>query len=146
HPAEALQDVELELRLADSLKSDGLLTSQLVRIGMMEVAFQSVWEGLARQRWNENQVAELQSALARVNILEDYGRTVRTERAFAIHFIELLRTGKYRVRSQSDETNDNGAADYSRTRFLPGVIFLQNQLAIARLCQDNLIPLVDLTK
>src|SRR5260221_4046439 len=68
HPAEALQDVQLCLRLSDSLKSEGFLISQLVRMGIVEITLQPVWEGLARQRWNEPQIADLQSTLARIAI------------------------------------------------------------------------------
>ena len=144
HSGEALQDVQFCLCLADTLKSDGLLISSLVRISIAELAFQPIWEGLARRSWDETQITQLQSALARMNILEDYGRVMRTERASAIYAVDLFRTGKYRTFDQSAADPENeGAPDYSKIIHLPGGIFRQNQLTLARRYQEKLIPLVN---
>jgi hypothetical protein len=143
HPGEALQDAQFGLRLADTLKSEGFLISSLVRISIAELTLQPIWEGLAGQRWNDAQITELQSALARMNMLEDYGPTMRTERATALCFIDQLGAGKYRNRAVSGDGNDEGAKDYAKIRYLPGGVFRQNQLAIARWYQERLIPLVD---
>ena len=143
HPAEAMQDVQFGLRLADTLKSEGFLISSLVRIGIAELALQPIWEGLARQSWNEAQITEIQAALARMNVLEDYGHAMRVERAAALYFIDQVRAGKLRNLGNSRIGDDERAWDWSKIRYLPGGVFRQNQLTIARRYQEQLIPLVD---
>jgi hypothetical protein len=53
-PELALQDVRLGFRLAEALKSEPLVISQMVRLGMIRAILQPVWEGMAqrqRSRW-----------------------------------------------------------------------------------------------
>jgi hypothetical protein len=143
HPGDALQDVRLGLRLADALKSEHFLISSLVRIRLAELTLQPIWEGLAHHRWNEPQLAELQAALAQMNILEDYGPTLRLERAAAIHAIDLIRTGKHRNLTRSAEAEEQNIKDSAIIRRLPGGVFRQNQFTIAWYYQERLLPLVD---
>jgi hypothetical protein len=77
----ALSDAKLGLRLAETLKAEPLLISQLVRIAMLQIGLQAIWESLARHCWNETQLAEIQSELAKVRVLENYGPAIRGERA-----------------------------------------------------------------
>jgi hypothetical protein len=143
HPGDALQDVRLGLRLADALKSEHFLISSLVRIRLAELTLQPIWEGLAHHRWNEPQLAELQAALAQMNILEDYGPTLRLERAAAIHAIDLIRTGKHRNLTRSAEAEEQNIKDSAIIRRLPGGVFRQNPFTIAWYYQERLLPLVD---
>ena len=143
HPIEALRDIVFGFRLTETLKSERLLISSLVRIRLAESVLQPVWEGLARRRWSEPQVAELQAALARINILEDYGPTMRMERSVSIHFVEQLRTGQYRHLAPSTDGGEETAKDYKALQRLPGGVFRQNQFTIAWRYQERLLPLVD---
>lgn len=45
---EAVDDVKLGLRLAEALKKEPLLISQLVRITMLQLCIQTIWEGVVR--------------------------------------------------------------------------------------------------
>jgi len=115
-----------------------------VRIALVDLALQPVWEGLARQRWNEAQIAELQKTLGAMNIIEDYPPAMRMERAASIYFIELLRTGKYRPIGEPGQADEDDGAFYAKIRFLPGGILRQNQLTLARYYQERLLGFVDL--
>lgn len=138
---EALQDARLNLRLAESIGDEALLISQLVRIAILHLAMQPIWEGCARHEWTEEQLAALQSALANIRLLEDYGRTIRGERALSNAVLDQLRTGRLRF---SDLAGDgNGASSAGAARFLPSGWFYQNQLTINRLHQERTLPLVD---
>jgi hypothetical protein len=138
---EALQDARLSLHLAESIGSEAFLISQLVRIAMLQIAMQPIWEGCARHEWTEEQLATLQSALASIRLLEDYGRTMRGERAFSNAVLDQLRTGWLRL---CDVTGDgDSAAQVGAARFLPSGWFYQNQLTINRLHQERMLPLVN---
>jgi hypothetical protein len=53
-PDKALDDVQLALQLAGKVRIEPLLISHLVRIAMVQLMLQPVWEGLAQYycpRW-----------------------------------------------------------------------------------------------
>ena len=144
--AEGLQDVKLGLRLVDALKTEPLLISQLVRIANVQIAIQPVWEGLARHDWTEAQLAELQAALAKVRVLEDYGRTLRGERALGNAALDELRTGRLPFSALGRSMDNGSKVANSAARFIPSGWFRQNQVTLNRLYQERCLPLVDAAK
>jgi hypothetical protein len=60
----ALADVKLSLRLADAIRTEPFLISHLVRIAMVNLTLQPVWEGLTEHQWSDAQLDELDQALA----------------------------------------------------------------------------------
>lgn len=137
--AEAVRDVQFGLRLADTLTQECFRVSAMVRIAMVNDAIQPIWEGLARQRLNAGEVEALQAALARVNILAHYGRAMRFERTAAIYVTDQIRAGTYRDLLTPDQ-------DLWMARYLPGALFRQNQLAIARAYQERVLTVVNLAR
>lgn len=146
--AGALRDVKLGLRLAEAAANEPVTISHLVRIASLQMIMQPMWEGLARHQWTEEQLAELQSALAIIRVLEDYGRTIRGERAFSNMMIQELRTGQMPMTSLGDALgNSESQVGFSAAnRFVPSGWFYQNQLTLNRLYQERCLPLVDATK
>ena len=63
---------ETSFRLADSIRTEPFLISHLVRIAILQITLQPVWEGLAEHRWSDAQLAELDSELAKLDFLADY--------------------------------------------------------------------------
>ena len=59
----ALADIKLMLRLADSIRTEPLLLSHLVRLRLAGFAIQPIWEGLAGHKWSDAQLAGLEQAL-----------------------------------------------------------------------------------
>ena len=140
--AEALEDVKLGLRLSEALKAEPFLISQLVRIAILQLQLQPVWEGLAEHRWNETQLAELQAALSNVKVLEDYGRTMRGERAFNNDVFDRLRAGTMEtVSTAADE--DARVTDARATRLTPSGFYYHNQVTVNQLYQKYALPIVD---
>jgi hypothetical protein len=87
----ALDDVKLSLRLADSIHTEPILISQLVRIAILQITLQPIYEGLAEHKWSDAQLTELDSELSKLDFLADYRLSMRGERAFDIGIIEYLR-------------------------------------------------------
>src|ERR1019366_3622195 len=48
-----LPDVQLGLQLTDKVHSEPILISHLVRLAMLQLILQPVWEGLAQHRWSD---------------------------------------------------------------------------------------------
>ena len=140
---EALADVKLLLRLTDSIRNQPFLISHLVRMAMMALTLQPIYEGLAQHHWSEGQLAELERELAKLDFLADYQFAMRGERTCAIAAFERERiTREYRTSEESFGTNKTVTVSL---RFMPSAFFYQNELAFARLHEQFVLPLVDLT-
>jgi len=139
---DALRDIKLSFRIADSVKSEPLLISQLVRIAVLQVAVNSIWESLTTQRWSEPQLRELQQLLAGTEVLADHERAMRGERAFNNDLMDKLRRRTYFKPDLL--TQDSGLQSISRLVTLAPTGWLyQNQLCINRLHQERTLPLID---
>ena len=143
--AGALQDIRLGLRLAEAVGSEPITISQLVRIANLQIAMQPIWEGLAQHVWNEEQLAELQSTLTNIHILEAYGRIIRGERAMDNLLLDEMRTGR-KLNLSDVLGNGEGQMLSSASRFVPDSWFYQNQLTLNRLFQERFLSVVDATK
>lgn len=144
--AGAMRDVKLGLRVAEATATEPITISHLVRIASLQITMQPVWEGLARHQWTEEQLAELQSALANIRVLDDYGRTIRGERAFSNLMIDEMRTGKHLNLNDVLGNGEDQSVVSSASRFVPSGWFYQNQLTLNRLYQERCLPLVDTAK
>ena len=87
----ALDDVKLLLYLNNSLRNSPFLISHLVRIAIVAIDVQPIWEGLAEHKWSDEQLVALDAELAKLDFLADYEFTMRGERAFAIASFENQR-------------------------------------------------------
>src|ERR1700677_537805 len=77
----ALEDVRTIFRLADSVKDEPLMISQLVRETMWLRGVQVVWEGLGSEHWTDTQLRVLQADLANADFLKDLQLAFQGERA-----------------------------------------------------------------
>ncbi len=135
--ANALADVKLLLYLNASLRDTPFLISHLVRFAIVSYDLQPIWEGLAEHKWSDEQLAALEAELAKVDFLADYGFIMRGERAFAIKSFENQRLTRELI-----SYADAGSVTNKLT-FMPCAYFYQNELAIARMQQQWILPLVD---
>jgi len=137
--AKALDDVKLLLFLNNSLHDSPFLISPLVRIAIVGIGIQPIWEGLAEHRWSDAQLSELESELAKTDFLADYGFIMRGERAFSIKSFENLR----HTREMISSTGGTNGPITNNLTLMPSAYFYQNELAIARMQQQWILPLVD---
>jgi len=139
----ALDDVKLLLRVMDSVRDQPFLISHLVRVAMLAITLQPIYEGLAQQHWSEAQLTELERMLAGLDLLADFEFAVRGERTFAIAWMENQRiTGKYKtVVFNGDKPKEVTI----NMHLMPNAFFYQNELAFAQMYQQYFLPLVDPT-
>jgi hypothetical protein len=86
----ALEDVELMLTLADSIREEPVLISHLVRLALLDLTDQALWEGLNRQVWSEEQLARLQERLSEADLIAELKQAFVGERAFGTGALELM--------------------------------------------------------
>jgi hypothetical protein len=145
----ALEDVKLGLRLAESIRTEPFIITHLVRIAMVQLALQPVWEGLAGHKWSDAQLAELESALARLNFLADYQFSVRGERAMhtkVLNWMEERRSRYWNVIDMvdsSDRAAMNNFGKAAEMNLMPKGWYYENELTIARLDQNWVLPAAD---
>jgi hypothetical protein len=123
---DALADVELGVSVANSLRSEPLLISQLVRLAIVQLQIQAIWEGLAKHRWTEAQGQKLQTMLASLDVLDAYGMSLRGERACYDQYVMTL-----------DKQTPKAIRLVGK-----GWIY-QNMLVLDRLYRDAGLPAVD---
>ena len=141
---QGLADVQLMLKLSDKLGSQPLLIVQLVSVAINAYTLQPIYEGLVQHRWNDAQLAELENALVARDFLADYQTAMAGERAFANETEENRRiTREYET--IVDHTPGKSSIKMVSMRFVPSAIFYQNELALARLADQVVLPMVDVT-
>jgi hypothetical protein len=138
---QALADVKLMLRLIDSVRTEPILISHLVRISMLELTLQPVWEGLQDHQWSDRQLVELDQAFAKLDFLADYEFAQRGERAILMAEIEHLRhTRHFEFYLGCSEAPK--AAEIA-LHIVPNSVFYNTQLFVARANQEWILPIVD---
>lgn len=88
---EALADVKLMLRLADSVHSEPILLSHLVRANFVNMALQPIWEGLAENRWSSAELKDLIDVLKQYDFPADWQFFTRGERMFVLGYIDYAK-------------------------------------------------------
>ena len=80
----AFHDAECALRVAELLREEPLLISQLVRMANGHIATRTLWQGLADHRWSDAQLAAFQEQLAKVDYISGMALAFEGERACGI--------------------------------------------------------------
>lgn len=85
--AAAFSDATNAINVAELLREEPLLISQLVRYAQMHIAISTLWQGLAEHRWSDAQLAEFQRRLAQVDYLPGLELAFAGERACGVESI-----------------------------------------------------------
>lgn len=146
----AFDDVKLTLRLSDSVRTEPFVITHLVRIAIVDIALQPVYEGLAEHKWSDAQLAALDAELAKLDFLADYEFTVRSEPAFHIRLIDYLEQKRSRYQEFASLINDNDQHNvlnnFPATAMFylaPKGWFYQNKLALVQVRQKWNVPMMD---
>jgi tetratricopeptide (TPR) repeat protein len=96
-PDKALEDLKFSLRLADSMRDEPFVISQLVGISIVHHTLQIVWEGCLGRRWSAEQLESIEESLSRLNFLAAVDRSLAAERIASFITIDQLRNGPNRA-------------------------------------------------
>ena len=151
-PEKALDDVRLGLQLADKIRTEPFLISHLVRIAMVQIMLQPVWEGLAEHKWSDAQLAALDAELAKPDFFAAYQLSMRGELACQNGEMERLR--RHPERLQDLQVFNDGESQGSGfnlpggllARLLPAGWFYQNQYRAARIMTEYYLPVADVAQ
>jgi hypothetical protein len=124
----AFADATNALNVAELLREEPFLISQLVRYAQGSLALRSLWQGLAEHRWNDAQLAAFANRLARVDYMPGIVLAFEGERAGGIQTMENLIANP----SVLENLTDNPPA-FHWPRFFQIAVLRQNQAAAAEL-------------
>ncbi len=77
----ALEKMEAMLAAERCQENERLVISQLVRIAILQIAFNTTWQALHTPGWNDEQLARLQAGWQSQQFLPSLGRSLEMERA-----------------------------------------------------------------
>jgi hypothetical protein len=140
-----LNDVKLILRLTDSIRNEPFLITHLVRIAVVNIALQPVWEGMAAHQWSDEQLTELNAELAKLDFLADYKLTMRGEMVFQGGIIDYLQRHPEQIPNMSGDGNvvKRSITERIRWHLIPSGWYYQNRVRCARPMVELYIPLAD---
>ena len=76
----AFKDVGRALFLTECFKNDPRLVVQTLRLSMLKSLLSPIWEGLAKGKWNIEQLEEIQKKLSSINIIEGLSKGFEFDR------------------------------------------------------------------
>ncbi len=136
--AGGMADIQLGLRLANSVADEPFLITLLVRAFAFEDIFQPLREGIARHQFSEAQLALVQQQLSSLDFFKAYQRAFQTERTMHSQWDKLSgSTVDDLFRGMSSHGDDLFRVKLL-LRFAPRGWIYQNQLALCRL-EDQLM-------
>jgi hypothetical protein len=142
----ALADVALALRLTEKIRSEPFLISHLVRIAMVQITVQPIWEGLAKHRWTDAQLSALDQQLAGFDFFADFQAAMRGECVCLVASTEYLRRHPEKLSNMgnySENANDQNDFPEFVACMIPSGWFYQNQLRSAKFILEKFMPIAD---
>ena len=142
----ALADVRLALQLADKVRTEPILISHLVRLAILQITLQPVWDGLARHQWSDAQLAALDAELAKLNFAADYQLSLRNGELVLMQggVFDYLRRHPEQLPALSGQSRASPPLSARiLLRLIPSGWIYQNQLRCARPMEEFLLPVAD---
>lgn len=142
----ALADISLALRLTEKIRSEPFLISHLVRIAMLQITAQAVWEGLAQHRWTDAQLSELDQQLAALDFVADYQGAMRGENACQAASMDFLRHHPNQLRDMAFFDSAEGGSTLFPDlpgHLIPSGWFYQNELRSSKFILEQFLPIGD---
>ena len=136
--AGALQDTLNGIRLGEQLRTEPFLISQLVRIAILEINFQTFWEGQVNHQWSAEQLTAFQETFQSIDLLAGMESAIRAERNMINHWFTSAVQGGTKTQGLVDELN-------SSLGFFPAIFFYGNQYQINRILTEIILPGIDVS-
>ncbi len=145
----AAADIHLLFYLTDASRTEPFLITHLVRIVMLNMTLQPIYEGLAEHKWSDAQLTAFDADLAKFDFLADNRRSMRSEAAATAKIIDYLR----RTRDLTPFLNlwqDGQPHGFPGINFVcwlcPSGWFHQNQIHFTEFYLKQCLPVVDSDK
>lgn len=137
--SDAFADLQLAFRLSDSIHDEPFLIDHQVRIACLKLAIQGIREGIARYAWSDSQLLEFENDLANLDLLKEYERTMRGERALKLSELDYMRRhGASRI------FDSNGSLPLANSfNWLPSGWYYRNMRVVGEMYRDYILPAIN---
>jgi len=147
----ALADANLMLGLADAIRTEPFEYSHEIRMDILQIALQPIYEGLANHEWSDSQLGELDSKLSKFDFLSDFKSSMRSEMIISIHgSLEFLHHYPGHIfdmgplRSGDDDTMSTPTSMACAIgNLIPAGWYCQNELHVDRAIEEFCLPVID---
>jgi hypothetical protein len=138
----AYADTEMIVFLAQCLAGEPTLISHLVRVAILRNALQAIWQGLAENKWSNEQLGVLRAKLSGINLMQDLRLALLYERDMFNLVIDQM------IRKPVSEWQENfrGMGDFSPPPANQIVWLEKNQIRLNEVYLKFGRNLVDLQK
>ena len=133
----AWQDTLNGIRLGEQLRTEPFLISQLVRIAILEINFQTFWEGQVNHQWSAEQLTAFQETFQSIDLLAGMESAIRAERNMINHWLPSVAQGGTQTQG-FDELN-------SSLDYFPAFFFYGNQYQINRILTEIILSGIDVS-
>ena len=133
----AWQDTLNGIRLGEQLRTEPFLISQLVRIAILEINFQTYWEGQVNHQWSAEQLTAFQETFQSIDLLAGMESAIRAERNMINHWLPSVAQGGTQTQG-FDELN-------SSLDYFPAIFFYGNQYQINRILTEIILSGIDVS-
>jgi hypothetical protein len=133
----AWQDTLNGIRLGEQLRTEPFLISQLVRIAILEINFQTFWEGQVNHQWSAEQLTVFQETFQSIDLLAGMESAIRAERNMINHWLPSVAQGGTQTQG-FDELN-------SSLDYFPAFFFYGNQYQINRILTEIILSGIDVS-
>ena len=133
----AWQDTLNGIRLGEQLRTEPFLISQLVRIAILEINFQTFWEGQVNHQWSAEQLTAFQETFQSIDLLAGMESAIRAERNMINHWFTSVAQGGTQTQG-FDELN-------SSLDYFPAFFFYGNQYQINRILTEIILSGIDVS-
>jgi hypothetical protein len=144
----SFDDIKLSLRLADSIRTEPFIITHLVRIAILQITLQPLYEGLAEHEWSEAQLAGLDAELAKIAFLADYEFSARSERAAHVKIVDWMEQKRSRfwkllnlIVYERAIMNNFGVS--TEIYLMPRGWYYQSEIVLSDAQQRWVLPMVD---
>ena len=134
----AWQDTLNGIRLGEQLRTEPFLISQLVRIAILEINFQTYWEGQVNRQWSAEQLTAFQETFQSIDLLAGMESAIRAERNMINYWFTSVAQEGIQIQGLVDELN-------SSLGFFPAFFFYGNQYQINRILTEIILPGIDVS-
>ena len=148
----ACRDTLLIFQLSEKIRSEPFFITHLVRIALIEIAIQVIYEGLTTHRWQDAELIELSNALSGQNLAADYRFAMRGETVFQISMCDFFRKHPAELLALAKsggcffvEASDLSAAERAASHLIPPGWIYQNQINSTKMMIETVYPIADET-
>ncbi len=146
HTDEAFADVQLGFRLVDTIYNEPTLISQLVRVTMLDILIQPVWEGIAAHRWSDDQLEKMETAFQQLDFPSDFNHCMQWERAVGNWTFEKIRNDPEWTNTAFDTLHVTATTRFALLRMTWTGLWYKNQTFLNRTMQENTLRIFDTEK